>query len=76
MACGGCRKRAAARRAATSAATKAAMEKNLFSGYSNLNNTQLTARLEKYKKVYCKDKDCRYKCDYSMFMACKKKDSQ
>lgn len=68
MACGGCAKR----RAAKAANRKSAHEGDLTAGYANLNNQQLKARLEVYKRRYCKTCDLRYKCDYAMYLDCKK----
>jgi hypothetical protein len=44
----------------------------LKGGYGNLNDRQLRARLEVYKKNNCRDCDKRYECDYGMFSNCKK----
>lgn len=64
MPCGGCAKRRAARQPVTA--------ENLKGGYGNLNDRQLRARLEVYKKNNCRDCDKRYECDYGMFSNCKK----
>jgi hypothetical protein len=68
MACGGCAKRRAAARARRSAAE----ENDITGGYANLTNQQIKARLEAYKRRYCKDCEVRYECDYSRYLACKK----
>lgn len=68
MACGGCAKR----RAAKDAARKANVEKDLMGGYSNLTDRQIKARLEAYKRRYCKACEKRYECDYVSYVACKK----
>lgn len=65
MACGGCARRNAAKSAPIT-------RKNLLGGYSGLNDRQIRARLEVYKKNNCKDCENRYKCDYTMFSNCKK----
>ena len=67
MACGGCAKR----RAVQAAAKKAAAEKDLMGGYSNLTDLQIKARLEVYKRRYCKTCNKRYECDYPMYVECK-----
>lgn len=68
MACGGCAKR----RAALTAAQKAAAEQDLMGGYANLTDRQIKARLEAYKRRYCRDCAKRYDCDYTMYVECKK----
>lgn len=68
MACGGCAKR----RAATAAKRQAAAEQDLMGGYANLTNAQIKARLEAYKRRYCRDCDVRYECDYARYLKCKK----
>jgi hypothetical protein len=68
MACSGCgRKRRAAQ---TAAAQKTGDE--VMGGYKYLNDRQIKARLEVYKKKYCKGCDKRYECDYQMYVGCKK----
>ena len=54
MACGGCAKRRAAR-----VASNATPPELLKGGYKYLNNKQLRARLEIYKKKNCTDCDQR-----------------
>ena len=68
MACGGCGKR----RAAATAAAGKITEKDLMGGYKYLTDRQIKARLEIYKKRYCPNCDNRYKCDYAMYVKCKK----
>lgn len=68
MACGGCRKR----RANMKATRQASAEKQLLGGYANLTHQQIKARLEVYKRRYCKDCEVRYECDYPKYVACKK----
>ena len=68
MACGGCGKR----RAAATAAAGKITEKDLMGGYKYLTDRQIKARLEIYKKRYCPNCDNRYKCDYLMYVKCKK----
>lgn len=68
MACSGCGRRNAARRVA-----KKAIEKDeVMGGYKYLNDRQIKARLEVYKKKYCKGCNKRYECDYSIYVECKK----
>ena len=67
--CGGCSKR----RAARDAARKAKHESyDVMGGYKNLPDRQIKARLEVYKKIHCKGCGKRYKCNYEMYLACKK----
>lgn len=68
MACGGCAKR----RAAQAAAKKANAEKDLMGGYANLTDAQIKARLEVYKRKYCKECKERYDCNYVRYVSCKK----
>lgn len=67
MACGGCAKR----REALDQSRKEYAEKDLMGGYSNLTNNQIKARLEAYKRRYCKDCGSRYECDYTKYRECK-----
>jgi hypothetical protein len=68
MACGGCRAKAARR-----SANRNITEKDgVMGGYKYLNDRQIKARLEIYKRKYCQDCDERFKCDYSMYVGCKK----
>lgn len=66
MACGGCSKR----RAARTATPRGGNVYDVLGGYKNLPNRQLKARLEHFKKLYCKDCDLRYQCDYAMYKNC------
>jgi len=61
MACKGC-----------GAKRKALSSGDLMEQYKYLNHRQLTARLEIYKKRYCKECEKRYKCDYPSYVKCKK----
>ncbi len=67
MACGGCSKRRAAKQM-----VKSVDKDGVMGGYGHLTNRQIKARLEVYKKRYCKDCDKRYECDYQMYVGCKK----
>jgi len=67
MSCSGCgRKRQAARRAAQKSGDE------VMGGYKYLNDRQIKARLEVYKKKYCKGCNKRYECDYQSYVECKK----
>ena len=68
MACGGCSKR----RAENVAVRKAKEEQDLMGGYTNLNDRQIKARLEIYKRRYCTACEQRYDCDYENYVKCKK----
>jgi hypothetical protein len=68
MACGGCAKR----RAVKAATRKLREEQDLMGGYANLTDRQIKARLEIYKRRYCKDCTTRYECDYKTYVSCKK----
>ena len=65
MACSGCgKKRAVAREA---------IEKDeVMGGYKYLNDRQIKARLEVYKRKYCTGCPRRYECDYAVYSECKK----
>jgi hypothetical protein len=64
MPCGGCAKRRASRSANRS-------KNPVMGGYKYLTDVQIRARLESYKKRYCKECAKRYECDYSMYVKCK-----
>jgi len=66
MACGGCSKRKATRQMVVN------KKDGVMGGYGFLTDRQIKARLEVYKKRYCKDCDKRYECDYKMYVECKK----
>jgi len=67
MACGGCQKR----RTAQQAARMTAIKQDLMGGYANLTDMQIRARLEIYKRQYCKECEKRYECNYPMYVKCK-----
>jgi hypothetical protein len=69
MACSGCAKR----REAAIAARKNREEDNLMGGYKYLNDRQIKARLEAYKRKYCKECELRFECDYENYLKCKKR---
>ena len=69
MACSGCGKK---RRAARAASQKAIEKDEVMGGYKYLKDRQIKARLEVYKKKYCKGCDKRYECNYAMYVECKK----
>lgn len=62
MGCSGCKKRNKAKRSG-----------NIMEQYKYLNDRQLKARLEIYKKKYCKNCPKKDKCNYEMYVNCKKK---
>lgn len=68
MACGGC----ARRRTEMENSKRNYAEKDLMEGYANLTDNQIKARLEAYKRRYCKDCLKRYECDYTNYTNCKK----
>lgn len=68
MACGGCGRR----RAADRTKKQAAEDYDLMGGYANLTNQQIKARLEVYKRKYCRECSDRYECDYTRYLDCKK----
>ena len=45
---------------------------DIMGGYKYLNDRQIKARIEVYKKKYCKDCNRRYECGYSSYIECKK----
>jgi len=63
MACGGCSKKKVVR---------GVNKDDVMGGYGYLTDRQIRARLEVYKKRYCKDCGKRYECDYKMYVECKK----
>lgn len=67
MACGGCGKRREVR-----AVNKSITKDDVMGGYKYLTDRQIKARLEIYKKRYCKDCPKRYECDYPSYISCKK----
>ena len=64
MGCNSCGKRSATRRARSSG--------NIMNEFKYLNDRQIRARLEVYKRKYCKDCKKRYECNYEMYVKCKK----
>ena len=68
MACGGCVKR----RAVRAAHRRSKEDYDLMGGYANLTSGQINARLEIYKRRYCKQCDNRYDCDYGSYVSCRK----
>ena len=64
MGCSGCGKRNA---------RKAAKSKiDIMTEYKYLNDRQLKARLEVYKKQHCQGCNKKEKCDYERYVSCKK----
>lgn len=68
MACGGCAKR----RAANIEKNRSKEDYDLMGGYANLTDRQIKARLEVYKRKYCKQCTKRYECDYKNYVECRK----
>jgi hypothetical protein len=48
-------------------------DKGVMGQYKYLTKKQINARLEIYKRRFCKDCENRYKCDFNMYNECKKK---
>lgn len=74
MGCSGCGKKRATR--ARQTAVKEAAKKvgdEVMGGYKYLNDAQIKARLEVYKKRYCSDCDDRYECTYETYTKCVKR---
>ena len=71
MPCGGCSKRRAARAAARVTKSDDPV-RDIMGGYANLNDRQIKARLEVYKKRFCVDCKERYTCDYGRYIECRK----
>jgi hypothetical protein len=67
MACGGC-----ASRRKNRVARQNKEDYDLMDGYANLTDRQIKARLEVYKRRYCKACDRRYECDYVSYVECRK----
>lgn len=63
MACGGC----ASRRKTT------AKPYSVTGGNRYLTDRQLKARLERYKRIYCKECETRYECDFANYKSCDKR---
>lgn len=68
MACGGCSKRSSVIRANN----QKKEDYDIMGGYGTLPDRQIKARLEVYKKRYCKQCDIRYKCDFVVYTECRK----
>ena len=66
MVCGGCAKRRGARQDDVTPDYK-----RIFGNYKYLNHRQLQARLERYKRDFCKDCQDRYECGFEKFVKCK-----
>lgn len=47
--------------------------KYLLSNYEYLKPHQVKARLEVFKKTYCRNCKKRYKCDFDMYLNCTKR---
>lgn len=66
MACGGCSKR----RVVVDNEKKENYD--IMGGYGSLPDRQIKARLEVYKRRYCKQCEKRYACDFVMYLDCRK----
>lgn len=66
MPCGGCSKRANRKYKPTGDPVM-----DLMGGFANLNNQQIKARLEAYKRQHCSDCKERYTCDLAKYKRCK-----
>jgi hypothetical protein len=68
MACGGCRKRSVSK-----SNPKSPDQYDLTGGVDikSLNSKQIQARLEVFKRKYCKNCNFRYRCDYPSYLGCK-----
>lgn len=62
MACGACKNKK------RNPITK---EEGVMGGFKYLTDRQLKARLELYKRKYCKDCSDRFECDYKNYLKCK-----
>ena len=65
MACGGCGKRRVVH-------NQKKEDYDIMGGYGNLPDRQIKARLEVYKRRYCKQCEKRYDCDFKMYLDCRK----
>jgi hypothetical protein len=63
MACGACGRR-------HSKETDIEKSKSITDGYKYLTDRQIKARLEVYKRRFCKDCATRYACDYVLHLNC------
>ena len=68
MPCGGCTKRRVAKEQSKEGY-------DVMGGYKDLPDRQIKARLEVYKKRYCRQCEKRYKCDFVMYSNCNKNNS-
>lgn len=69
MACGGCSKR----KAGVNTNNQKKEDYDIMGGYGTLSDVQIKARLEVYKRRYCKKCLKRYSCDFVLYIACRKK---
>lgn len=68
MACGGCKKRSR-----PNVKTDDPTQYDLTGGVDvrSLNDRQIKARLEVFKRRFCNGCSIRYECDYSTYLGCK-----
>jgi len=62
MACGGCGSRRHVNK-----------PYSVTGGNKYLTDRQLKARLERYKRIYCKECETRYECDFVSYKSCDKR---
>ena len=72
MACGGCSKR----RSNQVAVAQKKEDFDIMGGYGDLPDVQIKARLEVYKRRYCKQCEKRYECDFKMYLDCRKSNNK
>lgn len=68
MACGGCSKR----RFDVKVNNQKKEDYDIMGGYGTLTDTQIKARLEVYKRRYCKQCTKRYDCTFVVYLDCRK----
>ena len=73
MACGSCSRRRDSNRSVASDVSY-----NLTGGVNinSLNDQQIRARLEVYKRKFCSGCSRRYDCDYTSYLVCKQNNKQ
>lgn len=69
MACGGC-----AKRRVTNNQKKE--DYDIMGGYGTLSDIQIKARLEVYKRRYCKQCTKRYDCTFVVYLECRKSNNK
>lgn len=69
MSCGSCSKRRMVRRATQESVTSYDLAGGV--DIKSLNDRQINARLEIFKRKFCKDCNKRYECNYGVYLGCK-----